>query len=187
MKIILDPGHGMSNRKPGIYDPGACASGLEEATIAMDWANELRAILIAGGHSVTRTRASRLDPAPVGQRALIAVRYGGEIMLSIHCNAADGTANGTETFHRGNPELARSVNESVVNALGTRDRGIKTESSSQHSRLAVMAFQPCVLLEIGFIDHAGDREKMTDPAKRKAACEAIAAAITGKTPDHPDA
>jgi N-acetylmuramoyl-L-alanine amidase len=37
-----------------------------------------------------------------------------------------------------------------------------------------MAFQPCFLLEIGFIDNAGDRAAMLDPAKRKAACEAIA-------------
>jgi N-acetylmuramoyl-L-alanine amidase len=37
-----------------------------------------------------------------------------------------------------------------------------------------MAFQPCYLLEIGFIDHNGDRNKMIDPALRRQACNAIA-------------
>jgi N-acetylmuramoyl-L-alanine amidase len=40
-----------------------------------------------------------------------------------------------------------------------------------------MAFQPCFLIELGFIDHAGDREKMLDPVLRKTACEALARAI----------
>ena len=101
-------------------------------------------------------------------------------MLSIHCNAANGSANGTETFYRGTEHkiTAERINAAVVAALGTRNRGAKTESSSQHSRLAVMAFQPCYLLEIGFIDHAGDLAKMMDPILRKAACKAVASILT---------
>jgi N-acetylmuramoyl-L-alanine amidase len=97
-------------------------------------------------------------------------------MLSIHCNAANGSANGTETFYRGefNKGFAAKINSALCAALGTKSRGVKTESSSQHSRLAVMAFQPCFLIELGFIDNAGDLEKMIDPARRLAACEAIA-------------
>jgi N-acetylmuramoyl-L-alanine amidase len=37
-----------------------------------------------------------------------------------------------------------------------------------------MAFQPCLLIELGFIDHAGDLAAMVDPVRRLAACEAIA-------------
>jgi N-acetylmuramoyl-L-alanine amidase len=29
--IIIDPGHGMSNRQPGVYDSGATSSGHSEA------------------------------------------------------------------------------------------------------------------------------------------------------------
>ena len=180
MTIILDPGHGMSNRSAGRFDPGAVSCGVREADIAMDWANELRGILRAAGHTVVRTRINHSDPAPVGKRADIARQYGGQIMLSIHCNAANGTAHGTETFYRGpeNKIVAAAITEAVVEALGTRSRGAKTESQSQHARLAVMAFQPCFLLELGFIDHAGDRAKMMDPAARRAACEAIAKILT---------
>jgi N-acetylmuramoyl-L-alanine amidase len=174
--IIIDPGHGMSNRQSGRYDPGAVCGNAKEASIVMDWANELRGILKAHGKGVVRTRVDDKDPAPIGKRASIARQYRGEIMISLHCNAAGGNASGTETFYRGaeNRIMASRLNGAVCGALGTRNRGPKTEESSQHSRLAVMAFQPCFLIELGFIDHPGDLAKMTDPALRRKACEAIA-------------
>jgi len=176
MTIILDPGHGMSNRRSGVYDPGACADGVTEAEIAMEWANELRDILKSRGMKVVRTRTDDKDPAPVGKRASIASQYSGDIMVSIHCNAATGAASGTETFYRGSDNLAmaEALNDAVVTALKTKNRGAKTESSSQHSRLAVMSFQPCFLIELGFIDNPSDRAKMLDPELRKWACNEIA-------------
>jgi N-acetylmuramoyl-L-alanine amidase len=174
--IIIDIGHGMSNRTPGKFDPGAVSSGIREADIALDWGNCLRGILIKMGHRVVRTRVDHADPAPVRERANIARQYKGQIMLSLHCNAANGQANGTETFYRGifNKPAAERITKAVCDALGTRYRGAKNESQSQHSRLAVMDFQPCFLLEIGFIDHAGDRAAMLDPALREKACRVIA-------------
>ena len=179
--VILDPGHGMSNRRSGVYDPGAVGiNGATEADVVMEWADELAAFLRCDGHKVVRTRVGPKDPAPVGQRAAIAKEYGGEIMLSLHCNAFNGTASGTETFYRGDQHKAKAeqINAAVVKALGTKDRGVKTEGASQHSRLAVMSFQPCFLLEIGFIDNPDDFKKMTDPKLRADACEALAKVLT---------
>lgn len=180
MTVILDPGHGLSNRKPGVFDPGAVSNGVREADIVMDWANEIRAFLRCAGYRVVRTRINNQDPAPVGERAKIAKEYGGNIMLSIHCNAFNGSANGTETIYRGeaNKAKAERINKAVVDVLGTRNRGAKLESASQHGRLAVMAFQPCFLVELGFIDNPEDRAKMLDPELRAKACEAIANALT---------
>jgi N-acetylmuramoyl-L-alanine amidase len=181
--VIIDPGHGMSNRRKGRYDPGAVAGGAEEASIAMDWSNTLRTHLMALGCKVVRTRVNATDPAPVGDRAAIARHYKGAIMVSIHCNAANGAASGTETFYRGesNKALATRLNAAVCAAIGTRNRGAKTEAASQHARLAIMSFQPTFLVELGFIDHAGDRAKMLDSGIRHAAClemaKIIAAAI----------
>ena len=173
---IIDVGHGMGNKRAGAFDPGAVSNGIREADIALAWANEIRAILRARKIPVIRTRVDDKDPAPIGQRARIAKDYNGTIMLSLHCNASNGTASGTETFYRGdsNKAFAMRLNQAVASALGTRNRGAKTESQSQHNRLAVMSFQPCFLIEIGFIDNAGDRAKMLDPEKRKLACTAIA-------------
>lgn len=179
MTIILDPGHGMSNRKLGVFDPGACNGKHQEAVIALTWANELRTILMTKGFRVVRTRASATDPAPVSQRAVIAKNFDGEVMLSIHCNAANGKASGSECLYRGdqNKKKAEALSKATSAALGIKDRGPKVEADSQHGRLAVMAFQPCFLLELGFIDNPTDLEAMLDAAKRRKACEAIAALL----------
>jgi len=101
-------------------------------------------------------------------------------MLSLHCNAFNTLASGTEMFYRGaeNKDKARKINDAVSAVLGSQNRGVKLEGESQHSKLAVMAFQPCFLLEIGFIDHFRDRSKMLDATLRKQACEKLAQILT---------
>jgi N-acetylmuramoyl-L-alanine amidase len=177
--VILDPGHGLGNRKTGVFDPGAVSGGVREADIVMDWANEIRAFLRSAGYKVIRTRINNQDPAPVSERAVIARQYKGDVMLSIHCNAFNGTAHGTETVYRGeaNKAKAEAINKAVVDVLGTRTRGAKLESAGQHGRLAVMAFQPTFLVELGFIDNPEDRAKMLDSDLRARACEALAQVI----------
>ena len=175
--VIIDPGHGMGNRRAGRYDCGAVSTDgtSTEAEIVMNYANIIRDLLRSKKIPVVRTRIDAKDPAPVSQRARIARDYHGTIMISLHCNAANGKASGTETFYRGdkNRSMAVGLNLAVCRALGTVNRGPKTESDSQHGTLAVMNFQPCFLIELGFIDHSGDLTKMLDPLRRDACCEAI--------------
>jgi N-acetylmuramoyl-L-alanine amidase len=181
--IILDPGHGMSNRRKGVYDPGATVKHVaEEATIVMWWANKLRDELRARRIPVVRTRVDQRDPAPVSARAKIAKDYGGKFMLSLHCNAANGKATGTEVIYRGseNKQEAAAISSLVSSILGLRNRGAKTEDSTQHGRLAVMAFQPTFLLEIGFIDNPGDRERMMDEDLIDKCAKALADHIEGR-------
>lgn len=183
LTIILDPGHGMGNRKPGVYDPGATVRvgkvDVTEAGIVMDWANELKVQLETLGHKVIRTRINASDVCPIGERVSIAHKYGGNALISLHCNAANGQAHGTETFYRSekNAALARACNAAIVEALGTKDRGIKTEAASQHARLAVLNFPAACLIELGFIDHAQDRAKLTDQQLMLLACQGLADAI----------
>lgn len=180
MKICIDPGHGNWNAVRGRYDSGAVAGGAEEASIAMDWANTLREFLRRMGHSVVRTRVDRDDPAPVSRRDDIAKAYGCERMISLHCNSSGGQASGTEVFYRGEDDraLASKLSHVVSDVLRIPDRGAKTERQSQHKSLAVMEFDKCWLLEIGFIDHPIDRARMLDASYREAACQAIATLIT---------
>lgn len=184
MKIFLDIGHGMANRKPGVYDPGATVrvgkEDITEAAIVMEWANELRALLMAQSHTVIRSRKDALDPAPLHDRVEDAHHYGCDVLISLHCNAANAQANGTETYYRGlkNKALAQRCNAAVVSALGTRNRGVKTEDQSQHPRLAVLNFPKACLIELGFIDHAGDRAKLLDEKLMLLACQNLVEAIT---------
>ena len=183
MKIIcLDPGHGMSNRKPLVYDSGAESNGYTEAAIVMEYANVLRLELVAQGFKVVRTRVDDKDPASVSRRDDIARAYNAVCMISLHCNAADGSARGTETFYRGEDdrEFAKVLNAAVVKAMGTKDRGVKTEKESQHTSLAVMEFDKCWLIELGFIDNPDDRSLMLSSDIRLAVCKALADAIASK-------
>jgi N-acetylmuramoyl-L-alanine amidase len=180
MTIIIDPGHGQSNKRSGVYDPGAVSNGVAEADIAMAWGNELRSILIGMKHKVVRTRVDAKDPCPVSRRDDIARSYKGDRMISLHCNAANGKATGCEVYYRGEDdhEMARRLSAAVAGVLGIKDRGPKSESQSQHTALAVLDFDKCWLLEIGFIDNDADRAKMLDPNIRRKACEEIAKIIT---------
>ena len=175
--VIIDPGHGMGNRRAVRYDCGAVSADgkITEAEIVMSYANIIRDLLRSKKIPVVRTRIDDKDPAPVSQRARIARDYHGTIMISLHCNAANGRASGTETYYRGeaNKPMAAKLNLAVCQALSTGSRGVKTEKDSQHGTLAVMNFQPCFLIELGFIDHSGDLTKMLNHDRRQECCRAI--------------
>ena len=80
-----------------------------------------------------------------------------DIFISIHCNAANGIARGTETLvhHLGGEAdvLARFIQREIVSALGTRDRGVKERPELIVLRLTSM---PAVLVETAFIDQDDD-------------------------------
>jgi N-acetylmuramoyl-L-alanine amidase len=178
-RICVDAGHGMGNRSQGVFDPGACAGGHTEADIALAWAKQLSAALIALGHDVVMTRRDNKQPTPLRHRAGIAKANDCDMMISLHCNAAEGSANGTEVFYRGieNRNLAQHFAIAVSQSLGTRLRGAKTEPESARGTLAVMAFQPCFLIELGFIDNPGDRAKLIDDDAMFCAAREIAKII----------
>ncbi len=180
MKVFIDPGHGHSNRNDGRYDPGAEGFGQTEAAIVMEYANTLRDLALKAGHEVVRSRVDDKDPAPLSQRVSTAKRYKCDVFVSLHCNAYNGKAHGTEVIYRGDHNHLMAVNLSlyVSQALGTFNRGAKNESASPHGRLAVMAFPKTWLIELAFIDNAADNVKLQDDALRLAACQAILHTLT---------
>jgi len=73
MKICIDPGHGMSNRSPGVFDPGCThrenGTLFQEADIVLKYSLSLKDVLRARGIDVFMIRDDSSDPAPVGLRA----------------------------------------------------------------------------------------------------------------------
>ena len=163
LRVCIDPGHGMSNRSPGKYDPGACAHGLSEADIVLQWALTCKWVLNNAGIFVYLTRDDDRDNTPVGSRDDMAERQNCTHFISLHCNAGGGT--GCETYYRDDADkaLATIVQNALLSATGLKSRGLKTEDQSQHSRLAVLDFNgPACLAETGFIDKAHDAKKLVD-------------------------
>ncbi|MBY0333332.1 MAG: N-acetylmuramoyl-L-alanine amidase [Acetobacteraceae bacterium] len=176
-KVCVDPGHGMSNRSKGVFDPGAvhveAGVRFEEAVIALKYGLTLKDEFRARGIDVFMTRDDAEDHAPVGQRAANAKNAGCDLFVSLHLNDFDDdAANGFEVLFRDNADkpLAQQLQKAIVAITKMRDRGVK-----QRTDLAVLKFDgTAVLIELGFIANDRDRETLLNPQIRAAVCKAIA-------------
>jgi len=176
MKIAVDPGHGLSNSKSNVYDPGAVHASegtkYEEAAITLRYGLELRNIFLERGHQVFMTRENADDPAPVGERAGKAEEAGCDAFVSIHLNANDDErANGLEVLYRN--EDYRELADALRDALCSVSR-LKARESKRRVDLAVLKFDgPAVLIELGFISNGGDRQILLNPAISQGISEKI--------------
>lgn len=169
--IVIDPGHGGT-------DPGAIGYGLYEKTVVLDTALKVKALLAKTPFNYKLTRETDVYLS-LSQRVDIAKKAGGDTFISIHANAFNGSANGTETYYYGasgeNPyitdskQLAAAVQKRMVAAWQTYDRG------TDHGDFHVIRenTMPAVLVELGFIDHKGDNQKLASSTYRQKAAEAI--------------
>jgi len=84
-----------------------------------------------------------------------------DFVVSLHCNAFDGRASGTEVlyYHRSRKgeKMARILLEHLVAQLGLPSRGIKPcTSEDRGGYLLRYTKAPCVICEPFFIDNSGD-------------------------------
>lgn len=174
LTVGIDPGHGMSNRTWGVYDPGAVRGEWQEAHIALAVAMDLRDQCWRRGWKAFMTRVTNAEAAPLRERVPRARSAQCDCLISLHCNAHAGEhAHGTETLYRASDGFAAEVQRRLVEAMGTADRGIKRRDD-----LAILSYErPVVLVELAFLSNDADRDKLTDPARQLAAAMAIAEAI----------
>jgi N-acetylmuramoyl-L-alanine amidase len=181
MKIFIDPGHGMSNRQTGIYDPGATHTEnnfqFQEASIALRYGLALKDVFRAMQTEVFMTRDDSTDHTPVGSRAAMAKAAGCDIFISLHLNDFDDdSANGLEILYRGADDkaLAQKLQDALIKVTKMRDRKIK-----QRADLAVLKFEGvAVLIELGFIANDKDRQKLVNAQIRDSITRTIARVVT---------
>lgn len=181
MKLCIDPGHGFSNRTPGVFDPGAVCGPRRESDTAFVWACSLQSWCDKLNLSWWMTR-DEVSDAPLAWRAREAQRQGCTHLISLHVNdAKDASSHGVETLVRtgGKTLLAshpaykfgQTVQAIAVTHLGLRDRGVKLRND-----LAVLGntkLTSC-LLELGFIQNEADMRAVTDPGRIDKTCEGLA-------------
>ncbi len=178
MKVCVDPGHGMSNATPNVFDPGAVhnASNTREADVVLRYGLELKTVLEGRGHQVFMSRVDHTTPTPVGRRAQRAKDAGCDIFVSIHLNSAAGAnAKGVEALYRRNAdeELATQMRDALVESTGLDPRDIKKRPG-----LAVLRFDgPAVLLEVGFVSNTNDRTTVIKSEVQTRVCKAVADVI----------
>ncbi|PLS17818.1 cell wall hydrolase [Bacillus sp. M6-12] len=169
--IVIDPGHGGT-------DPGAIGYGLYEKNVVLDTSLRLKKLLVQTPFNIKLTRETDRK-IELGDRVAFAKQNKADIFISVHANAAGGSADGTETFYyrtaSTNPYtsdsllLAQSIQKRLVAAWGTDDRGVK------HGNFYVIRenSMPAILTELGFIDNKSDNAKLASPSYRQLAAEAI--------------
>lgn len=98
-----------------------------------------------------------------------------DIDISVHFNAFNGTANGTEVLTYNSNTFGAKLSQVISDALGTSNRGNKVRKD-----LSVVnnTNKPCFLLEICFLDNAGDVDKYNKNFDKM--CRALAETLSGK-------
>lgn len=90
-----------------------------------------------------------------------------DFIVSLHCNAFNQSATGTEVlyYHRSTKgkRMAEILNDSLVGALGLKDRGIKPKTTEDRGgSLLKNTAAPCVIAEPFFIDNDSDLQVAKD-------------------------
>lgn len=152
MIIGLDQGHRFTNS----INSGANGI-LREVDVNRAVGKELINILRSAGHTVIdcTDNYSELE----GRVTKANAQYL-DLFISLHCNAFNGNAYGTEThIYNGNyngkdanRNIATNVNNAIINAFGFTNRGVK-ESDFYVLRNTKA---PAILIEMFFIDSAKD-------------------------------
>lgn len=182
MKVFINPGHDTT------YDSGAVNpnTGLRECDVAAEVGALVVDYLEAAGCECQIMQSDNLAPTPAGRSSYndrqgptvteTANEWGADIFVSIHCNAANTEAQGTEVecFGGGAGEhLAQCIQSQIVNSLDTVDRGVK-----YMPKLLVLRYtdMPAVLVEMAFIDNDDDAELLA--GKQDEFARAIARGVT---------
>jgi len=167
--VILDPGHGG-------YDPGASGYGLKEKTVVLDIGLRAKKYYSQSPIQVKLTREKDVF-LELWERPSFAKRNNGDVFVSIHANALNGSANGTETFYysANNPygtdskKLAQYQQYRLVQAWGLNNRG--TKYGNYH--VLRENSMPAALVELGFIDNQKDNAYIASTTRREQAAKAI--------------
>ena len=148
MKVFINPGHAWN----GVPDPGACGYGLRESDVAASIGQMVKSRLDAAGLETNLLQSNNLSGVPDA-----ANNWGADIFVSIHCNAFNSIAKGTETcvyaLGTNGATLGQEIQKRIVASLDTVDRGLKERPGLCVLRRTDM---PAVLVETAFIDEATD-------------------------------
>lgn len=167
--IVIDPGHGGS-------DTGAVKDGLVEKVINLETSLYLRDYLKDTPITIKMTRETDVYPE-LHERVTFAKRNNADLFISMHANAYNNLANGTETFYYAaanqntysSKALATYIQKRLLTSWGLNDRGVK------HGNFHVLRENDmtAVLVELGFLDAWQDRPKLASSAWRKEAAKAV--------------
>ena len=183
--ICIDPGHGGRFR-------GAISGWVREDDVVLDYARTLRAEMQRRGHKVVLTRSEDRELAPtltadLAARAAMANEAGAVAFVSLHCNASPSpSARGAWLIHAAGSVRGKALARAIYNEFARIPEMLDADPAVEvypdesppvdGRRLAVLrkTRMPAVLVELGFLTHAGDRARLLDCTTRAVVAGAIA-------------
>ena len=173
MRVFLNPGHAPN----GNPDPGACGFGLRECDVAKNVADLVGGYLTDAGVEV----AGNLQSDSLEEVVDASNESEADLFISIHCNACNGNARGTEVwyYHRSayGEMLADCIRHQIVDALGTADRGSKGAKPGVNGLYVLNnTGATAVLVELAFIYNEQDAQLLCE--KQDDFARAIARGVT---------
>ena len=175
--IVLDPGHGGSDR-------GTRGVTGREKELTLDLAKRVQRLLETAGLKIIPTRTTD-ENVSLDDRVALTERKHADLFVSLHFNSG-GNAQGIETycvppagavstanpfrrffgggddkcsanqFDEKNVWLAHCVQRSLLQITGANDRGVR------RARYVVIRDAPCpsILVESGFLSNAGEEQRL---------------------------
>lgn len=159
-KIFIDQGH-----NPQGFNAGAEGNGLREQDVVYQVGVYLSELLLENGNFETmlsrptsETVLGTSNSTSLRERVSMANDWGADYFISIHANASENPqANGTEVYvySRSSPafRMAEDIQRQIVTRLGTKDLGVKENTSLYVLRRTAM---PAMLVELAFITNESD-------------------------------
>lgn len=161
MKILLSAGHGNVDSGSIGFDKG------KEKDRTKELANLVATKLKGAGHTVTV-----IEEKTYNGNWNVKNRTGYDYSLSIHFNAFNGTATGTEVLYKNTVGKASELSKKVANLLGVKDRGAKKRTDLYMLNIGFDA-----LIEVCFHDNKGDLNAYN--SKKNEVATTIAEVING--------
>lgn len=168
MKVYINPGHDLEYDSGAVHTATDGTVDLRECDVAFKIGTKVKEYLEAAGCECRLLQSDNLyydsdhNDRPVAVCA-DANDWGADVFVSIHCNAANTKARGTEVecYSRMSDggALAQCIQDQLVNSIDTVDRGVKEMPELIVLRKTEM---PAALVETAFIDNDEDAELVTN-------------------------
>jgi len=163
MYIGLDYGHGFG-------DVGAVGqSGQREDLLTRELGHKVKSLLEKEGHRVLEIALG----TNLSNRCKFANDNNVDLVVSLHFNAFNKSANGTEVHIYSatskSKTYAERVNNNIVNAINTKNRGVKVSNFAMLRQTNA----PSLLIETCFIDSREDMQKYDAEKVAKAIVEGL--------------
>lgn len=152
MKVCINPGHDV-NLDSGAVNP---RTGRRECDVALKAGQLLQTYLNQVGCQTVLVQDDDL-----GYVCHVSDDFDADIFVSLHCNAFNTQARGTETLYKSfnGQRLANDIQSQIIRSINTVDRGVKKRDDLWvlNGTNAV-----AVLVEMAFIDNDDDLEMLNN-------------------------